>query len=346
MLKSTQSEQIEALDGTLGTKSHTETTSSAENSKTATDFTNKAERRGIQRAATEHALNLLATNQEQHRPNDRFRRLDLPARYQRTPKEVPLWLPLEPWKRPVEMDTFEFTKKLLTFQQWKDSEYEQARTRTVSRRSGLLPAPINFNGPFTLNTADDQQEAARRKQLQLTLLYSRLGEAERLAPRPLIQQLLLRIQEGMNLDSRRNHRLWDEENLTESNLEIVEELTEPSWDEERRPFTDFDLGLSDEQWANLQEFEKDVDEHRHLLPLWTAPELPPSIPITDPDDEVLYRQPKHNPAQPSLKFMSAEALKQNINTQRLLEEFSNLHLWTNEEATRYFTAMHTASRIQ
>ena len=244
------------------------------------------------------------------------------------------------------MDTFEFSKKMLAFRQWKDYEYEQTRTRTVSERPGLLQAPINFNGPFTLHTADDLQEAARKRQLKLTLLYSRLGEAERLAPRPLIQQLLLRIQEGMNLDSGRNHRLWDEEDLTASDLEIIQELTQQSWDEERRPFKDFELGLSDQQFANLEEFEKDVDEHRHLLPLWTPPEVPPSSTITDPDDEALYRQPKHNPGQPSQKFMAAEAFKQNINTQRLLQEFSNLHLWTNAEATRYFTAMHTASRIQ
>jgi len=344
---SIKSEQIEALDETLlGTTSYTEVKSPGAGSKTSTDFTNKAERRGIQRAATELALNLLATNQEQHRPKDRFRAIDLNVRYERTPKEVPLWLPLEPWKRPVEMDTFRFTKKLLTFQQWKDSEYEQARTHTISRRSGLMQAPINFNGPFTLHTAEDHQEAARKRQLQLTLLFSRLREAERLAPRPLIQQLLLRIQEGTNLDSRRNHRLWDDEDLNESDLEVIDELTEPSWDEERRPFTYFDLGLSDEQLANLEEFEKDVDEHRHLVPLWTPPEIPLSSTITNPDDETLYCQPKHNPAQPSLNFMSAEAFNYKINTQRLLEEFSNLHLWTNEEATRYFSAMHTAGRIQ
>jgi hypothetical protein len=318
----------------------------ASDSQIATDFTSKAERRGIQRAAIEHALTLLATNQEQHRPNDRFRSLDLPPQYRRTPKEVPLWLPLEAWKRPVEMDAFEFTKKMLAFRQWKDSEYDQARTRTVSERPGLLQAPINFNGPFTLHTANDLQEAARRRQLQLTLLYSRLGEAERLAPRPLIQQLLLRIQDGMNLDSGKNHRLWDDEDLTASDLEIIHELTEKSWDEERRPFSDFDLGLSDQQFASLKEFEQDVDEYRHLLPLWTPPEVPPANLITDPDDEALYRQASHNSDQPSQKFHAAESLKHEINTHRLVQEGLNLHLWTNAEATRCFTAMHTASRIQ
>lgn len=310
------------------------------------NFTSKAERRGVQRAAIEHALTLLATNQEQHRPIDRFRRVDLPPKYQPTPEEVPLWVPLEAWKRPVEMDTFEFSKKMLAFRDWKDSDYDRARSRTVNERPGAVQAPVNFNGPFTLHTPEDLQEIARKRQLHLTQVYSRLGEAERSAPRPLIQQILFRIQEGMVLASAQDHRLADEEILSSFDIEIIEELTQQSWDEERIPYADLDLGLSETQFAILEEFERDVDEHRHLLPLWKPAEKPQSASITDSDDEALYRQIEHDPDQISTQSMPAGEFKQVINTKRLLEELANLHLWTDAETTRYLEIMHQANRIQ
>jgi len=311
-----------------------------------TDFTSKAERRGIQRAAIEHALTLLATNQEQHRPKDRFRFLELPPKYLRTPKEVPLWLPLEASKRPVEMDPLEFTKKMLIYQIWKDLEYERAWKQIADKRPSLLQAPLNFNGPFTLHTAKDLRKTSGARQYQLTIVLSKLKEAERLAPRPLLQQLLMRIQEGMNKGSWSTHRLRGNEDLTASDLQVIEELYETSWDEERKEYDRDTMGMTDAQFANLEEFEMDVEEHKGLLPLWIPQPIPPAAPITNIDDEQLYRQVKHSPDRPSQHYLELAAFKQHINTTRLLKESLDLHLWTEAEAIRYLSAMHEACRIQ
>lgn len=311
-----------------------------------TDFTGKAERRGIQRAAIEHALTLLATNQEQHRPNDQFRILQLPPKYVRAPKEVPLWIPLEPSKRPVEMDTLEFTKKMTTYRLWKDLDYDRARTQTVEERPGLLQAPLNFNGPFTLHTLHDLGLSSGGRQLQLTLLFSRLGEAEHAAPRPLIQQLLLCIQGGIDTKVAQIHRLRDNNMLTASDIQIVQELTEPSWDEERKEYDRNTMEFTDPQFASLQEFEMDVEEHKELLPLWSPQPLPPAALITNPDDEELFRQVKYDPARPSQQYVALTVFKQLINTTRLMKDQLDLHLWTEAEAIRYLTAMHDVCRIQ
>jgi hypothetical protein len=310
------------------------------------DFTTKAERRGIQRAAIEHALTLLATNQEQHRPKDRFRFLELPQKYLRTPKEVPLWLPLEASKRPVEMDPLEFTKKMLTYQLWKDLEYERAWKRIASQRPGLLQAPLNFNGPFTLHTARDMRKTSGARRDQLAIVLSKLEEAYRLAPRPLMEQLLMRTTEGMNMNSWTTNRFRGDEDLTASDLQIIEELYEKSWDEERKEYDRTTMGLTDAQFANLEEFETDVEEHKGLLPLWKPQEVPSVAIITNMDDEALYRQVQHSPDRPSQEYLELTAFKQQINTTRLLKASLDLHLWTEAEAVRYLNAMHEACRIQ
>src|ERR1700710_1891726 len=144
---------------------------------TITDFTGKAERRGVQRAAIELALNLLATNQEQHRPHDRFRVVKLPPKYKPPQEEVPLWLPLEPWKRPVELDTFKYTKVMRKYREWKDEDYQLACTRAVNEHLGYLPAPENFAGPYTMGSDKELAEIFKKRQNELVNIQSELFAA-------------------------------------------------------------------------------------------------------------------------------------------------------------------------
>ena len=131
------------------------------------EFTGKAERRGVQRAAIEIALNLLATNQEQHRPDDRFRIVEIPPPYQPQQSTTALSLPLEPWNRPIEQDPFKYSRRLTEYRQWKDSDYNLGRSQVINQNPVRLAPPLNYNGPFVAATGDDITEAVRRRQILL-----------------------------------------------------------------------------------------------------------------------------------------------------------------------------------
>ncbi|KAA8576100.1 hypothetical protein EYC84_006262 [Monilinia fructicola] len=127
------------------------------------NFQSKAERRGIQRAAIEMALNLLASNYEQRRPDDRFRRVVLPSPWQPPPPEVPISMELEPTKRPLELDTTYYTDLIYQYNQWKDDDWYDAREKIVKMFPGQVPPPANYNGPFTIPTMFEYQDVAAKQ---------------------------------------------------------------------------------------------------------------------------------------------------------------------------------------
>jgi hypothetical protein len=306
-------------------------------------------------------LNLFATNQEQKRPSDPFRILDLPSQYQLPNKEIPLSLSLEPWNTPLEQDTFEFSKRLSAFRQQKDSDYGISSTHLAKETAGLLQAPLNYNGPFSLHTGADLKEAARARLVHLAQIAETMGIANSKAPRPLMQRLLLRTIEGSNSAVEiRNHRFYDDEPLTKANLELLLELAAPSWNDERREYNEYMIpGLAD-QWddtSRLEEFERDVNNIQGL-PVWIS-----SIP-GEPDDRLYSDHPYRFTQTPHYENLPTETkvttygietqgmeltkLRQIINDNRLrrLGNGRHPHLWTEAETLRYLQAMRSAGRIQ
>lgn len=343
----------------------------------AIDFTGKAERRGVQRAAVELALNLLATNQEQHRPNDKFRRVRLPPKYKPQSEEVPLWLPLEPWKRPVEIDPTKYTKIMRKYREWKDEDYETARTRTIHEYPAYVPAPENFAGPHTIISDDNVQEIFKQRQIELVDLQSALFEASKNAPRPLLHQLNMLIDESCrsSVATKVYHPVvHDRDTLTEKESAILRELAQPSWYEDIIDYPELIPGiqpLDDDGKEKLKEFERDLQRIIHEIPIWRKPtvESPhpeflqekydPSTPSIGPDGEdqgwLLCRdEPTDGPARETSDgqpVLDDGGLLWSLNKKRLQEaeaartSTESIRLWNIEEARIYLTAMHFTKRI-
>jgi hypothetical protein len=309
------------------------------------DFAPKAERRGIQRAAIELALNLLATNQEQHRPKDRFRMVDLPSTIKIFEKEVPLCMPLRPDERPLEQDPLEYTRKMLAFRRWKDYDYGLARLRID--RSGSLPAPDNFLGPASIATVDDIHTAARTQLNNLASIQKGLIEAVKAAPRPLLEQLLLLVDAGVNQLKLGTHPLDDEEELTTDGVDLLEEIAGESWDEARLEYGDMIPGVQNtpEDRGRLEEFEIDIAEIADL-PLWEP--SPQSDPM-DEDSFEHFTQTEYDPTMPSTSGMAGDEVRQAIGNRRMAKTGGTAgtpHLWDLKAVTRYLKAMESVRRIQ
>ncbi len=261
------------------------------------DFTPMVERRGIQRAAIELALNYFATNQEQHRPEDRFRVLDVAGQqYVPRQKELPICLPIESWKRPLEADTFDTTKKMLVYRQWKDFDYSLGRQRAIANTSLLLKPPKNFLGPLALADGDTYKEAAREKQVKLAEVAALMQEAQLNAPRPLMANLLQFFAEGLtrngrtfpgpNVDTEVNNAFYDEVALTKPGIDLLVELSQPSWDETAKPYDflrvhgpPFTVTVPHDMEESLKEFSRDLESQ--TIPLWPSG-------VVDTDGQAAY----------------------------------------------------------
>ncbi|KAH8669549.1 hypothetical protein BGZ60DRAFT_564015 [Tricladium varicosporioides] len=325
------------------------------------EFVPKAERRGIRRAAIELALNLLATNQEQHRPRDRFRILELPPPYQPPPEEVPMSLALDPTQRKIELDPFNFTKKLIGYREEKDSDYRISRDcRNFKNPENLIPPPANYNGPFTVISVDDVQKAAKKRHFFLAQVYVRLTKAGESAPRPILQRMLLEIQNGIDMQNKQEHPLYDEKELSDGDIELLNEIAQPSWDEsssDLREVPEF-TGLSDKEQLRLQEFEADLNRIP-FIPLWSPFYLEASDILhnecsNEYCDEKFWRQKQYNCREKTQAGIQLQTLLHGeereygerstcINDKRL--NGSTGHIWTIDEARRYLTILHIANRI-
>jgi len=316
------------------------------------NFTPKAERRGIQRAAIELALNLLGTNQEQHRPDDRFRIVDLPLSIQRPEKEVPLCLPLLPEDRPLEMDPFEYTRKMFAFRQCKEFDYGLARASTNSGQGGFLPAPDNYKGPISIASVNEFHQARRNQLKNLAATNEMMIAAVDSAPRPLLQQLLLLVDAGLHHQLHSNiqpHPLYDDQMLTQKDLELLEQISGDSWDEEACEYGAEIPGLlnTPEELGRLEEFEIDIAELSEI-PLWLpAPES--QRPGTNPGHHELFTQIQHDSTVQSTRWMTADEVRQATGNKRMTKTSGSAgtpHLWDLNSVTKYLKAMASAGKIQ
>lgn len=320
---------------------------------TITDFSGKAERRGVQRAAIELALNLLATNQEQRRPLDKFRRVLLPLSHRPPPKEVQLCLPLEAWKRPVEQDPFKLTKMLLKYRKWKDHVFSAARTRAIDTVPGKLEPPINYNSPFTLASEHKLWVGVKNRVSQLIQIQATLINTGKNAPRPLIHRLATIINEALVLSSEDVSYVPVDQRgkLERRDLSILCSLCAPSWNEEWKAYSQVIPTIdnsADYNRKRLSEFERDVNLFLKELPLWQPANA--SQPLSkDPNDPKFYAQAPYNAEICSITGWSITTLVQNMinkNRQERAKKLHKVHLWTDSEATIYLMAMHDAHRIQ
>ncbi len=273
--------------------------------------------------------------------------MDLPVPIQFPEKEVPLCLPLKPEDRPLEQDPFEYTRKMLAFRQWKDFDYRLARLRTDDARGGSLPAPDNYKGPAAVASTNKFHEAVRSQVNNLASTHAALIVAVKSAPRPLLEQLLLLVDAGLHYDTQ-PHRLADDENLTEDGLNLLEEISEDSWDEEKCEYGTAIPGLlnTSEERGRLEEFEDDIAEITDL-PLW-QPE-PKFEPSNGPDSPELFTQIQHDPRVPSTRGMTGDEVRQDTGNRRMAETDGSVgtpHLWDLNTVTRYLRAMESAGRIQ
>lgn len=332
------------------------------------DFTSKAERRGIQRAAIELALNLLATNQEQHRPADRFRLVALDRQFVPLPGEVSISLPLEASTRQVEHDTFGITKKIIAYREWKESDHEIARERVLQDPSVLaldgtgesrpdsttgvpkgvplekfyLKPPANYMGPIATGDAADWIEFRKERHAVLSRVATQLSDAYAKAPRPLLQKMLERLNDGMRRSRNDDDHLPPPE---KKYLELLQEVAGESWDESRRDYTEHlphlseDPAVKAQQLVRLAEFEKTLALVPNL-PFWDPLEDDPGL---DRRNQCQYPQYKYTPSVRSQLGMSMRDLHDELGKITLQQ---GLVTWTVHEMRLYLRTMKDFGRIQ
>ncbi|TAQ90789.1 hypothetical protein B7494_g844 [Chlorociboria aeruginascens] len=298
-------------------------------------FTGKAERRGVQRASIELGLNLLATNQEQQRPQSRFRIVQLPPKYEfPLPKEVPLCLPIEPWKRPVEQDPFKYTKIMREYRRWKDHDFDVARSYTILERPGTLPPPANYQGPFSLPSEAEFTEITALRQSYLARLCEKLLKANNKAPRPLLADVLRQVDLGLHYEVTVPLALpipefYDEVPLEQKHLDTLMELAEPSWNEKQVPWGKFynSTHESRRQLARIKEFLGDLEAlPPHVFPFATF------AANTRFDSTDAFLQPPYHVGSRSSSYATTEDLVKVMNANRTEASGEGVYQWTNEEA--------------
>ncbi|KAG9234659.1 hypothetical protein BJ875DRAFT_423567, partial [Amylocarpus encephaloides] len=291
------------------------------------DWRPRAERRGIKRAAIELGLNLLCPNHEQHRPEERFRIVDLPGPYHSAEfPDIPISLPLEGHERPLEIDPFEFTKRLSQWRQQNEKEYALTRKLVAEKDREALEPPANWRGPFTVASSENAIDVLGKRHAELANIYRQLIVVSVKASRPIIGAMIKRVEEGMHHEEGYKNEWADEEHidLQQNDLTLLREITSDSWREPPQEDDGEIEMLFNEELKTMQEFEDDLEEVLDMLPLYEPEELPRRDP-DDPDAE--FRQPKHDPSVRGKNGMGFIEFQQLINNKRI-ERGGNLHLWT------------------
>ncbi|KAF7913699.1 uncharacterized protein EAF01_000105 [Botrytis porri] len=318
----------------------------------ALNFQSKAERRGIQRAAIEIALNFLASNYEQRRPDDLFRRVVIPSPWQKPLPEVPISIELEPTKRPVELDTKYYTKLMVEYIRWKDDDWYDAREKIIKTTPGYVPPPANFNGPFTIPSMFEYQDAAAKYLGNLTPTWDALLHAAKTYPRPFLTAVLARIERGVIFEPGREfdplNEVADgiEVKLVPQELGVLRELTEPSWNCHWLPYPPVADDKEDMPRQILDEFERDIEAlpEAEKPPYWVSergPSEPPigTYPLAQRDIRTIN---KYDPRVKSTDFVPMLQLLQHINDRRTRH---NLPHFDRVTARRHFTTMHEYHHI-
>jgi hypothetical protein len=171
-------------------------------------------------------------------------------------------------------------------------------------------------------------------------------DAEKAAPRPLLEELLLFVDAGLNHDTH-PHELKDDERLTTDGLDLLDEIAGESWDEGRLGDGEdipWIQNTSDER-GRLEEFEKDIEEIAEL-PLWEP--LPDPDPMEEDSFEIFTQIP-YGPTIPSTKGMTGDEVRQATGNRRMAKTDGSAgtpHLWDLRSVTRYLRAMESVGRIQ
>ncbi|KAF7928771.1 uncharacterized protein EAE98_005827 [Botrytis deweyae] len=318
----------------------------------ALNFQSKAERRGIQRAAIEMALNFLASNYEQRRPDDLFRRVVIPSPWQKPLPEVPISMELEPTKRPVELDTKYYTKLMVEYTRWKDDDWYDAREKIIKNTPGYVPPPANFNGPFTIPSMFEYQDAAAKCLGNLTPTWDALLNAVKTYPRPFLTAVLARIERGVRFEPDQEFDTLNEVangmevKLVPQELGVLRELTEPSWNCHWLPYPPVADDNEDVPRQILDEFERDIEAlpEPEKPPYWVSekgPSEPPigTYPLSQRDIRTVN---KYDPRVKSINFVPMLQLLQHINDRRTRQ---NLPHFDRVTARRHFTIMHEYHHI-
>ncbi|APA06973.1 predicted protein [Sclerotinia sclerotiorum 1980 UF-70] len=316
------------------------------------NFQSKAERRGIQRAAIEMSLNFLASNHEQRRPDDRFRRVLLPSPWQSPLPEVPISMELEPSKRPVELDTKYYTKLMVEYTRWKEDDWYDAREKIIKVSPGQVPPPANYNGPFAIPTMFEFQDTAAKYLGNLTPTWDALLHASNVFSRPFLTAVLARVQRGVDFEPGESvDPLYEEANgleirLTPQELGVLRELSEPSWNFHWLPYPPVADEAEDMPRQILDEFERDIDAlpEAEKPPYWSSGQPPTAPQIFDiPETQRDFRLTnRYDPTVKSIEFISMAVLLQHINNRRLDQ---NLPTWDVDTARAHLIRMHKYHHI-
>ncbi|RFU32752.1 hypothetical protein B7463_g3559, partial [Scytalidium lignicola] len=202
------------------------------------DYKGVAEIRGTRRAAIQLALNLFATNNEQHRSEQRFRQVELPRPKPRKLGEVPLCLPMDPADRPVEQDPFKFTKAMLHLRKSMQDEYNtQIYSREVMEFLDRWLIPTTYGGPLIIPSSEELCNIISKKLESLLALLKELTDAEESSYRPFIQHITGIVNVAMQRDIV-PPALWvdDVMSLNDWELQLLQGLVEqPSHTQEEDP---------------------------------------------------------------------------------------------------------------
>lgn len=292
------------------------------------------------------ALNLLATNQEQERPDDRFRVVRLPGITRSPEVEVPLCQALAPEDQRVELDPFDYTTKLTKFRDLKDFQYENASLQFLAKHpQAALKPPHNYMGPIAAVNGAAFKAATLARQAELVQIYALLYTRSKEAPRPFLDQLCLIAAMGMK--SGLAHPLYDTIGLKQVDLDLLLELAEESWSDPPKPYVASfipDLLTNTKRLASLQDFEQDL-LNLDGLPFWKPDQGNYSMDLL-PNDPQLFEEISHDPDYPSTKAWIAEDVKERINAKYLRAGSAAVIKWGDRDVIDYLRSLHIVGRIQ
>jgi hypothetical protein len=284
-----------------------------------------------------------------------YRRVDLPGTYRPLDEGMPLSLPLEPWHRPVELDTFEYTKKMLDFHRAKDIEYSLARSRENDINPSEILVSPNYNGPFAKNDVHDLEWAKREWLRELVGIFRALQDAYANAPRPLLQEVLNCVSHGFTLDLQ--HPMYADPPLTRDEVRLIGELTQASWDDIQLPYPvltsntpGYDAALAAQ--TELQAFEQELS----LMDWQDRTWLP-----ANSQSLALFEQPRYDAARDTIQGYTISVITQHINNCRLTRmagagqaatppqtaiQLTAPDLCSQQTVVAYFAALQSLRRIQ
>ena len=254
----------------------------------------------------------------------------------------------------MELEPFHYTKIMQKFRGWKENDFRKARNTVINDNPGHLEPPANYNGPFTLRNLHEMQEAVRKRQNYLLQISNMLLETNRKAPRPLLERICVLIGEAETLPSGIIPPLQDDIQLTMTDLDLLMELCEPSWDNQSIPwglpgsmpgFPNSEPNFSTEV-ARLEEFARDVENATIEIPFWR----PRIRAHHQPDQTTLesYTQAQYDKDVKSVRGILVGDFQHSISTARRERTaiHTMVHLWSKAEMTKYLQAMHNYGRIQ